>query len=300
MINISNLIGRIFRVINKLFNTIYFLFQKKNEILVVNGYMVLYGKYIKHQNFGDDLNYYMLSKLTGKQIVNYNDIYIHEAINFCCIGSILDSLANSRSIIWGAGFILDWSTMKEKPLKVCAVRGKLSRNRLLSLGVDCPPIYGDPVLLLPLVYTPVSSKRKYTLGIIPHVDDLNNFVINKLASQYEDIKIIKLKGYRCWHNVIDEINQCEYIISSSLHGIIVADAYGIPNTWVEFSDKTLWQRFKYQDYYSSVRDIIPESVRITSEMSIEDILEYKKYWKPINIDIKKLLLACPFEYNLVV
>lgn len=298
MINIDYLISRIFRIINKLFNTIYFLFQKKNEILVVNGYMVLYGKYIKHQNFGDDLNYYMLSKLTGKQIINYNDIYIHKAINFCCIGSILDSLANSRSIIWGAGFILDWSTMKEKPLKVCAVRGKLSRKRLLSLGVDCPPVYGDPALLLPFVYTPASSERKYVLGIIPHVDDLNNFAVTNLALQYMNVKIIKLRGYKCWHDVIDEINQCEYIISSSLHGIIVADAYGIPNTWVEFSDKTLWQRFKYKDYYSSVRDTIPESVRITSEMSVEDILEYKKYWIPINIDIKKLLLACPFKNNL--
>lgn len=292
------LIKKSFRVINKLLNTIYFLLLNQNERLLINGYMVLYGKHVKHRNFGDDLNYYMLLELTGKKIINYNDIYIHKAIHYCCIGSILDSLANSRSIIWGAGFILDETTIKENPLKVCAVRGKLSRKRLVSLGVDCPPIYGDPVLLLPLVYTPVNRKRKFVLGMIPHVDDLDNPMIFDLASKYKDVKIIKLNKYKHWHNIIDEINQCEYIISSSLHGLIVADAYGIPNTWVEFSEKTLWQRFKFQDYYSSVRDIIPEAVRITSEISIEDILEYRKYWIPINIDMNLLLSVCPFKHCL--
>ena len=134
--------------------------------------------------------------------------------------------------------------------------------------------------------------------MIPHVDDLDNPMIFDLASKYKDVKIIKLNKYKHWHNIIDEINQCEYIISSSLHGLIVADAYGIPNTWVEFSEKTLWQRFKFQDYYSSVRDIIPEAVRITSEISIEDILEYRKYWIPINIDMNLLLSVCPFKHCL--
>ena len=70
------LIKKSFRVINKLLNTIYFLLLNQNERLLINGYMVLYGKHVKHRNFGDDLNYYMLLELTGKKIINY--LYI------CC------------------------------------------------------------------------------------------------------------------------------------------------------------------------------------------------------------------------
>lgn len=49
---------------------------------------------------------------------------------------------------------------------------------------------------------------------------------------------------------IDQITQCELVISSSLHGIILAESYGIPAVLFlpPALDNTL---FKYQDYYYS-------------------------------------------------
>lgn len=67
------------------------------------------------------------------------------------------------------------------------------------------------------------------------------------------------------------------------------------NVWVEFSNNVVGNGFKFRDYYSSVRKNIPEPVKILNSTSLEELLEYEKCWEPINIDLNKLLQACPFE-----
>lgn len=295
MDNVGRLITRVSNIICKVRNTIVFLFARKDRVLVVNGWMNLFKEYPEHQNLGDELNYYLLKELTGKQIVNYGNMYLHCIINYCCIGSIIDSLVNADSIIWGAGIISDDRPIKCKPLKIYAVRGECTRRRLLSSGIDCPKVFGDPALLLPLVYSSEQSIHKKYIGIIPHVEDLDNSNVSRLASSCKHVKIIRLCGYADWHNVIDEINECDFIISSSLHGIIISDAYKIPNVWVEFSDKVVGNGFKFRDYYSSVRSDIPEVIKVKNATELEDLLKYKKEWKPIHIDLNKLLKVCPFE-----
>ena len=90
------------------------------------------------------------------------------------IGSIIESLANKESIIWGSGAMYGGEkVLYEKPKKVLAVRGPLTRKYLLSQGVDCPEVYGDPALLLPKIYNPLIEK-KYKLGVIPHNIDFEN------------------------------------------------------------------------------------------------------------------------------
>ena len=68
-----------------------------------------------------------------------------------------------------------------KPKKILSVRGPLTRNRLLKLGINCPENYGDIGLILPYFYYP-EVKKKYKLGIIPHYIDKNSvkFKIVKL------------------------------------------------------------------------------------------------------------------------
>lgn len=64
---------------------------------------------------------------------------------------------------------------------------------------------------------------------------------------------------------IDEVCECETILSSSLHGCIVADAYNIPNLWTKFTDYRAEDNgFKFRDYYLSTNRIINNPISIKS------------------------------------
>ncbi|MDD7273542.1 MAG: polysaccharide pyruvyl transferase family protein [Prevotella sp.] len=249
-------------------------------------------------NWGDDLNYYFIGRFTNKRIVPFQYSLIARWFNkqnYMCIGSMIHDV-NSNTIVWGSGVIADDAKyeIKEKPKKVVGVRGKLTREYLLKRGIKCPEVYGDPALLLPLIYQKEIKKTKYKLGIIPHIYDENNEFIQK-ASIDSDILVISMKKYDDWHEVIDQICSCEMIISSSLHGVIISDAYNIPNSWVEFSDKVIGKGFKFRDYFSSVGKVINEPIFISQDIEIEYFKEKNKNWCPPQINLQPLIEACPFE-----
>lgn len=65
-----------------------------------------------------------------------------------------------------------------------------------------------------------------------------------------------------YKSVIDQIVQSKLIISSSLHGVILADAYGVPSVWYRGLGKDI--DFKYLDYYASTGRK-PETIPTTVE-----------------------------------
>ena len=244
-------------------------------------------------NFGDQINQLLLNTITGKKIiwVNPRDC---SAENYLVIGSILEN-ANAYSIVWGSGFISAESQCIEKPLKICAVRGPKTRQKLLDSGIECPEVYGDPALLLPKIYLP-KIEKKYILGIIPHYVDKNNIWLEKLQNE-KNIKILDVQESDPL-KFIDDILSCEKIASSSLHGIIVADAYNIPSLWIKFSDKIVGGNFKFFDYFMSVGRKDKEALYINQNTSLDDILN-QFYEYEIKIDLKPLLDACPFKCDIL-
>jgi len=205
--------------------------------------------YLYHykNNFGDELSPYIIHKLSGQKIKYakpftlknlfldllrfFKKIIFKRKIDksliayypfkkvIISIGSILQE-STSNSIVWGAG--LADRTINIKGGKFLAVRGPLSQKRLTELNYNPPKIIGDPAILLPIIYQP---KRKQellrTVGIIPHkVDYLD--ITSKIPKDSHNIyKIINLEGTNI-EEVIDEITSCQFIFSSSLHGLIVA------------------------------------------------------------------------------
>lgn len=287
------------KIMNRLLNRITYLYFTLKELLCsclcINAYVGFKGTKLSHSNWGDDINYLFLNKLTSKQITMYSYSLLSQRLkktNYLCIGSTINWLTNSESVIWGAGIISEEIELPYIPKKVCAVRGPLSREYLLKRGVDCPPIYGDPALLCYYYYRP-QIEKKYKIGIIPHYSELKNQMVHKLSME-EGIQIIDIRNYQSWTSFIDEIVSCECIASSSLHGLIMSEAYSVPNVWIEFSN-LLGGHTKFHDFFLSIGcDRKFPLTQITFESIKNDCAKWKKY----EIDIEPLIKSCPFEINL--
>ncbi len=193
-------------------------------------------------NFGDRITPYLIKKISGQNPIQTFNPPFNNSCLFAA-GSILQ-LANKQSVVWGSGFIEEQLT----PIsvrKICAVRGPLTKKNLDVLEITCPEVYGDPGILLPKYYHPNITK-KFKVGIIPH------FVDKDCRALSQDKSWLIIDVQESVEEVIDSVLSCEVILSSSLHGLIVADAYGIPSCWIKLSNKVYGNGFKFYDYYASL------------------------------------------------
>jgi pyruvyltransferase len=239
-------------------------------------------------NWGDYVAPILVEYISGQKTqFIISEGYTEEDDVYAVVGSILSWQQKPNLTVWGAGLMCDGQSMLVKPKKVCAVRGPLTRNLLIKQGIECPEIYGDPALLLPRYYNP-DIKKKYKLGIIPHYVDKNSNWIKSI--QNDDIKIIDICSDT--YSFVDSLKECEKVVSSSLHGIIAADSYGIPNMWIKMSDKVGGHGFKFDDYFLSVNRKT-KCVNIFDETDLNFVInEIPDYEMDINLDL--LYDSCPF------
>lgn len=224
-------------------------------------------------NWGDGINEFIIRKLSNKHVVASVD---KSEPHFIVCGSIL-SQANKNSIVWGAGF--SWDHHRKSDLYGCenvvAVRGDLSAQRC---GVEVKAI-GDPALLMPMLYSRVKVLN-HAVGVIPHWSN-----IEKAIELFPDRHIISpLLPYQ---DFINEVLSCEYIFSESLHGLIIADAYRVPNIRIDIG-ADVGDGFKYSDYYSSTVTPVVTPVKDIDVRSCQ--VHYYKY------NLETFLNSCPF-YN---
>ena len=253
---------------------------------------------IRHSNWGDDLNYYFISHLTKHPIVFLHRFWLAKKLNFrnyLCIGTLLDAVNYSResTIVWGTG-VSGQDRLFTIPKEIRSVRGKKSIEFLQQKNMPYPTLVGDPALILPLFYQPKNKEKKYKLGIIPHVIDLEHPVIKQIQSENSnEVLIINLSKFDKWTDIIDQICSCESIASSSLHGLITSDTYGVPNCWIELSGKISGGHFKFYDYASSVNRTF--NGPITMHTNINQIIEECKQWTQPTINHGDILKSCPFN-----
>jgi len=242
----------------------------------------------KKNNFGDIINPLLVSKISTKKVNRVGLGY--KAPFYMCIGSIINQ-ANSNSIIWGSGLICKTKMYKSVPNKIHAVRGPLTYDLIKKAGGKCPEIFGDPALLLPRYFN-FNVEKKFEFGILPHYIDQNHEWIRSMKKMgYNIIDITNPDPLEC----LKKILECKIIVTSSLHGLIVADAYKIPNCWINLTGKLMGGRFKFEDYFESVR-VPRHCVDLSANFSGKGLKYISKYVvdKEISIDLDALLDTCPF------
>lgn len=159
---------------------------------------------------------------------------------FLVAGSILE-YADATCTVWGAG-IISRDDRIDPGAQLLAVRGPLSRRRALQCGADCPEVYGDPAMLLPDLL-PARPTRPEGIGIVAHLADRVR-VRGPLPAGSRLIDI------RCGVEAfVRAVLDCELVCSSSLHGLIIAQAYGIPVVWLRFGPLPSGDGVKFGDYF---------------------------------------------------
>lgn len=198
-------------------------------------------------------------------------------VKLVCIGSILEEFSHAQrpGVVWSTGLHFARSAQDLRQDRVLALRGKLTKARV-KLAPGATPVLGDGGLLVAPAYRRLRNNqpdppKRYTLGIIPHYVD-HAWVrehCKALTSRDDVVLIDVLSGVE---NVINLVAQCKYIISSSLHGLIAADSFGIPSRQFHCptSSKINSGMFKYNDYYSVYGMSAPEPLRLTGETLSEE------------------------------
>lgn len=246
------------------------------------------------RNFGDWLAPYIFKYLSQSEPVfcKPQSLWIGEV--YFTIGSIFHHIKKSDvAIVWGSG-IINRNIDFKRPKRIHAVRGPLTRRRCHALGVHCPPIYGDPAILMPLFYSPGRRTRK-KIGIIPHFVDFAS--CEAIFRDVPDLRLIDVLRHP--EQVIDDIVSCERIASSSLHGLIIAHAYGIPAVRLVVSENIKGDGVKFEDYRLSLGNSFPlRTIACKGEWDTEHVIQATLEESAIPCFRKmqmSLLDCCPFS-----
>jgi pyruvyltransferase len=228
-------------------------------------------------NFGDDLVKIITLKLSKN---NSEEIFCKEdypGTKILCGGSTLH-FARDNDMVWGAG-VRDFDQNHNfKNLDIASVRGPLTAEFLLLKKIKCPDIFGDPAILLPRLFPELTINPEYDFGYVPHYTEIC------LHKDLAGMKIITPDQPGL--SAVKDILKCKAIISSSLHGLIVADAFNIPCVFI--NENNCQPLYKYKDYFLSIqRDF--KFARSISEA--KDLLA--QWSPPLMPDMEKLISSFP-------
>lgn len=229
-------------------------------------------------NLGDLLGPIVVSGMLGSAGI---DRATQPSRRLLAVGSILH-MGQPGDVIWGAGRngrVADHDHRTDG-LDVRAVRGPLTRQWLRDRGVECPAVFGDPALLMPLIrpdLAALAARPRHRATFIRHIDD-------RLSGSWLHPRTMSARAEL--ERVLRRIVQSRLVVSTSLHAVIVAEAFGIPARSIRNRSEP---EFKFADYYLATGR--PEYRRASS---IGDALALGGE-PPALFDSAPLLGAFPYE-----
>jgi pyruvyltransferase len=246
-------------------------------------------------NFGDAITPYLIKKISNREVqwVPANS----DPSLVMVTGSILGCSIN-KGIVWGAGcaFKSDIDpacfTKPSEEFRIIATRGLLSKKIVEQSG-HTPITFGDPGILIPKFYNP-NLPKKYDVGIICSWVDYDDVLL-----KYNNEKIAIINSIGGVEDIINKLLECEVVIASSLHGLIISIAYDIPTVLVKFSDRMIGDGFKFQDFLTCVDRQYEPIDLIGNALNIKDLINLTFVHK-LCINVDDLFNCCPFNNNSLV
>jgi pyruvyltransferase len=249
------------------------------------------------RNFGDEISPLLVDEIFGRRCMW---VLPHQC-EVVAAGSIIELMmemkGHNRPVLWGTGFMREEDDhLSEHDFDVVAVRGARSRDRM-DHNRDRVAL-GDPGLLASTLLSGTSVKR-HRVGLLPHFLDARVDLVDWLREQPGVHLIDATDDPR---KVIEEIAGCETLLSSSLHGLIVADSVGTPNAHLRLSNnRFIGGMYKFRDYYSAFADparyfaISPDRVMAQGIDAVATRIE-ERYRVPLDLPRLKedLIKSFPF------
>lgn len=275
---IKSLIKRIVCVWTKLY---YKERERKNPTVKIEKNRINLIWWSKKKNLGDYLSRVVCDWMAKEYSLNM-DKECKKTKSLMAIGSVI-TFAIDDATVWGSGILgvneipVLYNKRLFRKLDIRAVRGPFTRHVLLSSGYDCPEVYGDPAIIMPYIYKGLNLKKTYAVSIVQHHSRI-------YKSERKDFHYINIETHD-YKQFIDEICSSKKIISSSLHGIILAETYGVPAVF--FNDGMEDQLFKFWDWYLSTG-----RTDIRMAKTLEEALEMEPMPLPQLDEMRDNLIKC--------
>lgn len=277
-------------------------------------------------NLGDALSPILVSALAGLPVTYQR--FQSSTERLATVGTIGHKFAGGTVHLWGTGINpcrsrMDRPELYQIPpdtrLKIHALRGPGSARRLRQLGLEVPEVYGDPVWFLPAIF-PAAPEPRYDLGVIVHLSELQPpSVLGQvrpflkryqippdLAPRVRLLNTLTAPTLEAIATRIQEITACRCIISTSLHGLVIAEAYGIPcaylhyvgagGDWMSMEQPSLGIDYRIRDFYRGVgvRQRYVYRQAKNKHTNWEQVLaEVMQNWEPLTWSPQAFLEAFP-------
>lgn len=205
-------------------------------------------------NFDDAINPLIVGHMAGRAVEHAGP----RKADMFAIGSMLQLVKRTHKeprakgeklCVWGTGLLNPvFGHDLLDNVELALVRGPITAA-LLKREMKG---FGDPGLLINTAL-PFKGTREDRIGIVPHLSLIEDPELLEFAGSDPAYVLIDPRGDAA--DVCLQIASCAHVFASSLHGLIVADAYGVPNTWITPVGQS-W--LKYLDYAASIgrRDMV--------------------------------------------
>jgi pyruvyltransferase len=241
------------------------------------------------KNFGDWMSPELVRHLSGREV----EYAAAGRADLVAVGSVLHRIPthwwNKRVDVWGTGLMYDKPARAKH--RYHALRGKLTEQLLGATDVKA---YGDPGLLVALLLPRFAEvPKRWDVGLVPHHSDQTHAGVEALRARVPGVRVLDiLSGTQ---EFLTELAACRFVLSSSLHGLVSADAFGIPNAWITISDEMRGGAFKFGDYYS-VFGINNPVARPIDDVKVGFIEETRSAYRRSGLDEIKANLVRAFPY----